>query len=318
MTTPLRIATPGVHVVKELDYHADPCPDPSLSSSIAKVLVSRSPLHAWIAHPRLNPNFVPDEDSKFDRGTVAHAVLLEGKSRVHVIDADDWRTNKAKEARDSARAEGLVPLLAHQWEGVVEMVEAAKIAVAECTDLDGYGLAEGTAEQTLLWREGKTWCRARPDWLSRDRKLMLDYKTTAASAEPNDWIRTMLGCGYDIQAAHYLRGNRATGAAGDTKFVFLVQECEKPYACSFVGVSPALLQLGDAKVAEALEIWQRCLAKNEWPAYPKRICWAEPPAWAESKWEERSVAMFAERGIPYDPAVAFGDLRREHELSRGD
>ena len=36
------------------EYHADPCPTPSLSSGIARVLWANTPMHAWFKHPRLN------------------------------------------------------------------------------------------------------------------------------------------------------------------------------------------------------------------------------------------------------------------------
>ena len=54
-----RISEPGVYSLPDDAYHADPCPGPSLSSSVAKLMLDRSPLHAWHAHPRLNPNFEP-------------------------------------------------------------------------------------------------------------------------------------------------------------------------------------------------------------------------------------------------------------------
>ena len=43
----------GIHDIPPREYHADPCPAPSLSRSIAKLLVERSPAHAYAAHPRL-------------------------------------------------------------------------------------------------------------------------------------------------------------------------------------------------------------------------------------------------------------------------
>ena len=39
------------------EYHADPCPEPSLSASIAETIWRESPNHARNEHPRLNPNF---------------------------------------------------------------------------------------------------------------------------------------------------------------------------------------------------------------------------------------------------------------------
>src|SRR3990167_1259095 len=83
------------------DYIKDPAPQPSLSASLAHVLLTRSPKHAWLAHPRLNPAWEPDEsEARQDIGTIVHALLLEGDaSRVVVIEAEDYRTKAAKEAR---------------------------------------------------------------------------------------------------------------------------------------------------------------------------------------------------------------------------
>ena len=58
-------------------YHADPCMVPSLSNSVAQILLSESPRKAWFSHPKLNTAFAEKEDGKFDIGTAAHAVLLE-------------------------------------------------------------------------------------------------------------------------------------------------------------------------------------------------------------------------------------------------
>lgn len=303
------IKDPGVYALPEAEYHADPAPVPSLSSSLCKTLLYRSPLHAWMEHPRLNPNFVPTERAEFDLGTAAHALFLEGRSAgIEVIDPKDypgkkggipdgWTNDAIREARDKARAAGKVPMLPHQYEKVVEMVDAAKLAWAANEDLAGIPFLDGKAEQSIFWREGATWLRARPDWLSNDRKLIVDYKTTAASASPEDWVRTMLGCGYDIQAPFYLRGNRATGGDERAKFVFLVQETEPPYACSWIGMPPSFIAMGDAKVEHAIALWRLCMESDRWPGYPTRICWMDAPSWAESRWAER--AEHAE-GIPYD------------------
>ena len=64
-----KIEKPGLYLdVPVDDYFADPLPAPSLTQSIAKIILDHSPLHAWHAHPRLNPNFVRDDPTKFDIG----------------------------------------------------------------------------------------------------------------------------------------------------------------------------------------------------------------------------------------------------------
>jgi hypothetical protein len=117
----------GDHVVTSAaDYHADPCPAPSLTASIANILINESPAHARAAHPRLNPNFVRAEESRFELGTVLHQLILEGIDNAHVVHADSWRTAAAKEARDEARAHGRVPLLAAQYDEAKRAVDAAQ------------------------------------------------------------------------------------------------------------------------------------------------------------------------------------------------
>ncbi len=50
----------GIHLsVPSAVYFADPAAQPSLTQSIAKILIEKSPLHAWHEHPRLGGK--PDE-----------------------------------------------------------------------------------------------------------------------------------------------------------------------------------------------------------------------------------------------------------------
>lgn len=294
------ITAPGVYEMADTDYHADPCASASLSASIAKVLLARSPRHAWIKHPRLNPDYKPDFDGKYDIGTAAHAAVLQGLDVCDALPFDDWRTKAAREARDCARAENRIPLLSKDYATVQDMRTAAVTAIAECADLSGVTLADGDAEKTLAWQEGGIWCRARLDWLSHKRDLIIDYKTTSASANPSAWARTMAGMGGEIQPAFYLRGNAATGGPTRTHWVFLVQETYAPYACSFVGLSPAYLAWAAEKVTEAIRLWTACMSANDWPGYQSRITYLDPPSWGQIEWNVRmSEQQPTENGEPF-------------------
>src|SRR4051812_45119883 len=97
----------GIHDLSADGYHADPAEQPSLSSTIARRLLDSSPLHAWTEHPKLNPNYKPKKPRHaFDVGTACHALLLEGRNAVSVVDAENWKTNAAKALRDEAYAAG--------------------------------------------------------------------------------------------------------------------------------------------------------------------------------------------------------------------
>lgn len=289
------IDKPGLYEMSMDAYQADPCPVPSLSSGIARTLITKTPAHAWIEHPRLNPDFMAEESTAFDLGSAAHALLLEGEDRMEVIDADDWRKKTAQEARDAARAAGRYPVLRARYNDVQRMRDAAMKAISANRDF-GYTLDQGKAEQVIVWKEGDTWLRTRPDWLSHDRKRQLHYKTTEASADPSAWMKTMLGMGAEIELAMYARGARSIGAPSDALSVFLVQENYAPFACSFVGFTPEFWDFADAKMTEATETWAECLLTDCWPGYTNRIAYLIPPAWALSQYEERTI----ERGLPQD------------------
>jgi len=270
-----------------IDYHADATGyPPSLSSSIAKLLITRSPRHAWLAHPRLNPNYRPEESSRFDLGSAAHALLVEGQDRMAVVEAQDWRTKAAQEARDAARAQGKFPVLAYQHTVVKEMVKVCKQAVADNEDLAGYTLdgGDGISEHVIVWHEGATYMRARLDRVSKDRKVIFDYKTTD-NAEPESFLRQIFSLGYDVQGAFYLRANQRP----ETKYVLVVQEIEPPYAVSFLGLSPDVIELGKRKVERAIALWRECMASGKWPGYPQRVCYVEAPAWAWAREEEHGI-----------------------------
>jgi len=284
------VENPGLYSMPLTDYIADPCPEPSLSASVAHKLITESPIHSFIYHPRLNPGGAREESNKMDLGTICHGILLEGdESRLVIIEADDYRTKVAQETRDSARAAGLVPVLAGKMGQIHEIVNAAKSAIANSELGSAFTKDAGQAEQTMVWKEGEIWMRSRPDWLTNDRRLICDYKTTAGSAEPNAWMRgPLLSNGCDLQAVIGLRGLRKLFNARDPQFVFMVQEQEPPYAMSFVGLSPAFLEMAEHKLARAMRLWGDCTLTNTWPSYSSRVAWVEPPAWAYTEEEMKA------------------------------
>lgn len=269
------------------EYIRDPAPKPSLSASVAHVLLTQSARHAWLAHPRLNPSWKPAESSEMDLGTIAHAVLLEGDwSRVSVVDAPDWRKADARAARDDARARGLLPILQRRLADVAAMVDVAKTKIAATREI-ATAWADGKAEQTLIWEEDGIYSRCRPDFLTNDCRLLLDYKTVGGSAEPSAWSRGQLfSMGYFLQAAFCLAAVKALRTPRDCSFVFMAQEVEPPFAVSFVGLSPAYEEFAERCRRRAVALWKHCLTTNKWPEYPDRICWSEPPAWAVTQFED--------------------------------
>jgi hypothetical protein len=282
---------PGIYDLAAELYYADPSDPPSLSASIAKLLCNASPLHAWTNHPKLNPDYRPTVDETFDLGKIVHQVFLEGQAAVELIEADSYRTNTAKDARDEARAKGLIPLLMKQWDPVLEMVTAVREQLVS-HQADPPLFRDGNAEVTLVWEEVNIVCRSRLDWLRDDYAAVDDLKTTSRSANPRAWSRSIFGFGYDVQAEFYCRGvEKLTGVRPD--FRLCVVETSPPYAVSVLSLAPDTQTLARKKVDYAVELWARCLRNGEWPGYDPRVAYAELPAWEEAQWLEQELEAIA-------------------------
>lgn len=264
-------------------YHADPCSAPSLSSSVAQILLRESPYKAWYSHPRLNPEYKEVHEEKFDLGTAAHSLLLESISNIVIVAADSWRTKAAKEQRDAARASGRVALLEHHHQKVAAMVKAAQEFIGT-SEIGPYWVL-GESEVTGIWQEGPTWLRCRFDRITKDRKVIMDYKTTE-DASPDGFQRQMLRMGYHIQEAFYRRAVRQIDGI-EANFAFLAQSTEPPHECTLHGCDPALQEIADADVEQAIQMWTHCVKTSDWPSYDKRIHWAMPSTWLMQKHEER-------------------------------
>lgn len=286
-TNHLQLLHPGFYRLNERLYHDDPCPAPSLSGSLAALLLNRSPLHAWFNHPRLNPAFEPVETSRLDLGSGAHKLLLGEGADIEIIGADSFQTKAAREARDTARAAGKIPLLDKDYARAAAMAKIASPFLATT----GLRIGAFTPEQVIVWREGQAWCRGMMDAISNDHTVILDYKTTAASARPDAAERSLYDLNYHFKAAFYERGLDVLcpETVGRRRFVFLFQEIDAPYACSIIEPSPGGLTIGRKQMTYAIRLWQRCMAENNWPGYGDRTHVATPSPWIERQWLEREM-----------------------------
>lgn len=274
-------------------------PEPSLSQSLAKTLLEYSPRHAWLESPRLNPNFRADDDKKYDIGNIAHTLLLGRGKRLKIIDAADWRTKAAQEARESAVEQGLLAVLPKHISQSERMVEAAREQLIEVRPLGLYDdFEKAEAEGVIVWQQDQIWMRTMIDKL-KDKRLIFDYKTTAASASPSAVARKMADDGWDIQAATHALALNAVDPenAGRRTHLFICQENYPPYALTVAEMSEAVLTIGHKKLLVAMEIWQECMESDQWPMYPARIIRPEYPEWAENAWLKREMEGFKHEAI---------------------
>ena len=140
------ITRPGVYDLSEHAYHADPVPEGSLSVSGAKRLLPPS-CPARFAWERRHERA---ERRVFDLGHAAHRLVLGAGAELMVVDAENWRTRAAQQARDAAYAAGTTPLLRHEYDAVQAMATALRDhPVAGRLFTAG----RGRPEQSLFWQD---------------------------------------------------------------------------------------------------------------------------------------------------------------------
>ena len=281
---------PGIYHGIDADlYHSDPCVNPSLSSSIAAMIIQKSAYHAKLAHPRLNPAFTPNNDRKFDLGTAAHNLILEKGDKLCEIEFNDYRKQAAKDERDASIERGEIPLLTKDM-NKVEAMDKAFWNFINNSELAGV-MDEGNPETTLIWNEQGVHCRARLDWWNPEKKIVIDYKTTK-NAEPLYFIDKIIPkMLYDMKAAFYLRGLKACGVQEKHEFIWIVQEDEAPYLCSLIGLDTDLRETGRNKAEYAIQIWKQSIESNSWHSYGSRIHWAKPVNWAEYQFLDKVMSQ---------------------------
>jgi len=297
------IFEPGIHHDYPVaEYHADPCPEPSLSSTSARTVINECLHKAWLQHPRYGAAAAAQDD-RLSLGTAAHTLLFERGRGLVEVEASDWRTNSAKARRQDILSAGQIPILSKHMEVAKTMAERITDQMAMHHLAPAFFGEEMTGwnkqdEVALFWQEeigGRPiWCRNLLDrfCVSKKRWCIFDLKTTERSVAPHSLAAFATGQGHDIQAAMAVRGlqNLISSPITDRlEFYFIYAEVEPPHLITVGRISRQMLVLGSKKVAQAMALWARAQADNNWPGYPRTSVELLPPPYAETSWLNREL-----------------------------
>jgi hypothetical protein len=295
----MKITAPGIYKDFPVDaYFADPAPEPSLTQSLAKILIEQSPLHAYQAHPRLNvPAADEDEGEPYTKqkaiGNAVHALILGRGKTLAVEDFPDFRTKDARAFRDAAIEAGKEPILQKHHEIALQMVVRAHEQLAHIKDCTHIGdPIQGDAEVLIANCEDGMWLRSMIDWITCDLRDVVDFKTSGQSASPYATGKLMASAGWHIQAAMHERilDELDPDGAGRRRFLYVAQEQYEPYALTVNQIGEEALTFGRKQLGYAIGIWRDCIERDRWPAYPPRIIIPELPGWHGNNWLAREVA----------------------------
>lgn len=270
-------------------YHSDPCPSASLSNSLIRELLDKSPLHAAWQHPRLINKTNRKTTDAMTKGTLLHKLLLGAGSEIAIIDAEDYRGKAARENRDQALAENKTPVLARIYDEVCNCTEITKENIRNHPACQGF-FDPGISEAVLAWQEQDIWCRAMLDRLPNDRNLpIFDLKSTELSASQVVWDKRLRDV-YRTQGVFYDRGLEKLGMPRREPMRYIVVELNEPYALNVFCPSEELIELASSEVDRAIRIWSHCMKTNEWKGYPDCIIEVEPKPWMLDQVSDQEVS----------------------------
>lgn len=253
----------------EADYHAHP----SLSQSQLKTILDTPAKFAWERqHGR-------PHRAAYDTGHAVHTALLGVGGQTVVVDADDWRTKAARDARDAAHAEGKVPLLRDQAAKVAAIRDAVMGHPAARTILE----APGDVELSLFWDDPDTDVpmRGRIDKVATradGTHVLVDLKSTT-DASARRFGKSVWDYRYHMQRAVYLHGWEViTGEA--CEFLFIAVETDAPHLTAVYTLDDIAVEAGWRDYRTALDTYITCTETGTWPGYGDSIQTLPSPRWA--------------------------------------
>lgn len=246
---------------------------PGFSSTVAKEVVAKSPAHGRVLVGK-------DPSKVMDRGTIIHRLVLGKGKDYQVVQHASWMTKDAKAQRDTARVQGLVPVLAHDFEDHCIAAESIRVQLA-----DRGIVLDGESELAIEWTEetihGPVICKGMLDHCWPDAGLILDLKVTE-NAAPSAVEKTAENLGYAIQWAAYTRALAALNPdlVGRVGFAFAFCEPDPPHAINVSEPDGVFQQLGIQRWKRAVTTWAECLKHDRWPSYGTAVNPITSPPWA--------------------------------------
>lgn len=277
-----KISVPGIYRGVPMDvYHGDLCVGPSVSSGVLRTIENRSPLHVWDAS-YLNPEAAEREDAPhFAIGRARHTLYLgeEGFRQQYCIrpekqpDNPDkpWNSNETSCKRWLAEAEKarLTVLKPEQMEDIRRGAEVLGAHPAIQA-----GLLKGSVERSIVWpvsvptSKGTIviWVKARPDVLTTDSLMIVDYKTTT-DASPISCRRAITDHLYHMQLALIEWGMFATTGRKIEDKVLVFQEVKRPYAVNIKPIGSIAIEYGHRQNWRSLLKFADAVATGVWQSY---------------------------------------------------
>ncbi len=272
-------------------YHGDPCPEPSLSSTMANTIIEKTEIEAKLQSKRLNPTVEEKTSDAMDLGTLAHDYILSGGlAKFEVAPFDAWRSKDAKAAKAAIESRGLIALNENTASIVDDVKNMRDRLFDQLSEHKNYSniLRKFKPEQSAFSYDEKMklWSRARFDALEESAPIIVDYKTTALPFDR--WEKGELwGGGKYMQNPHYrhvldtINGQNAP----KSEFIWVVQCTVEPFLVKIFVIDESYMEQVEQRYMSARLRFQNCLRTGLWRGELPYTIHTFPPPWIVNKWD---------------------------------
>lgn len=281
------------------EYHAEICPEPAFTSTIAKLLINGTPADAAYCHPAITPDhLVKGASPEMEFGDVAHQLALGKGSGFIISPYDDFRTKDAQLWKKS-QPDGVTiikPDVFAKAEAAADImrtaIESRLLAIARArgfTTKIEYA-TEVVAACQIQTPSGPIWARIMMDVWCEQLGVIMDPKFSKVIRD-GALEAHMTKMGWDIQGALYplVMGIVRPDLEGRISFVNLVVHPEPPHLSRAVQMDEGWRYSSEMEVARAARTWGECLKTGVFPGYSYGIETVSARPWTVKERMEREM-----------------------------
>lgn len=253
-----RAPEPGIYAdVPAETYHGWPGVSKSMLDKLAE---TPAHLRDWLDNPE------HDQTPPMMIGSAVHCATLQPdrfETDYIVMPDIDGRTSEAGAFRKAAEKKGKQVLrdIDARW------VKAITVRVRDTISWRRWMNSSPLIESSIVWEMDGYLCRARPDMIVPDLKIIVDLKTTALSC--NNFPREIFRRRYHWQAYWYLKAAANIGIECNS-FVMLAAHKSRPFLISLheIRYDTETFAIAAEECEAAFDTYKTCMRSGQWPGYP--------------------------------------------------
>lgn len=224
-------------------------------------------------HAKNNPQ--PDKKA-FALGRAVHCAVLEPeKFAAEIVMWNGGIRRGGKWDEFQAENKGKTILLPAEMDQVIGIAGA----VLKNKDASEF-IRGGVAEKSIYWKDPETGldCKARPDMVHIERRILVDLKTTR-SVDGRKFGACAEEYGYLGQMAHYEQGCIHAHGFTPERQIIVAVETLPPYDVGVFEIAPDDRQESKYEVGRLLRLVKDCQESDVWPGKNNGVQALQRPAW---------------------------------------